>query len=715
MWRVCLGLWLFCIAGCSCGETVPPGLGPRVEARPAGGQLRAGAEVQLEGESRTVAIYYTMDGSRPNAERGLLYEGPIALWTPTRLRFVGVDQEGREGIVGQAVYQMDSLFAQTWAEPGAGNYREPQQIVLQSDEPTTIFYTVDGTEPSETSARYLGPIEVSVDTTLRFFSVDLWGNREPVQEVEYNFPPKLKISPPSGVFVPNSMDVRLEASEPGRIEYSLLFGPWSRYVGPFGIQRDVVMTVRAFDLKNLLSDLETVFYGVMEPWKSEEIQGAVRPLVSAMMDPEGFGQPAWIIAERSRLLIWREVGSGSKPTVIAEGGGFAPELLRVWDMDGDGLADILLRRSGGWEFWRALGGDRYSVDLSLFSQWLTLGVRDVLAGDFDGDSQLDLLLLDKTAEQSRILWRRGKVYEASPYLREIGEDSQALASDLDGDGLADIFVLPEKGEPYVLWGDGSGHFERTGLSKALPGLDGLRWVHAARYDVDLDGDLDLVLVGVGKAAEDATVGQAPPASPEATLHLVTLHQIPGRGWRFASRVVHTERAVRGLMWVDGDGDAYMDLLFVMEDGEHLLWKNLGGATWLDASKVADIPKEMKSLGLGDVKVSGRASLYGVQDSGAIQVSSTPSQHPFLRVALRGIQGNRSSLGARMRLQLDGLRVLREIGLGATGPDQPDLFLPIPLGEAKQIGRLSITWGRNLEREVVNPSPEQPLLLSPQSP
>ncbi len=700
----------------ACGPETPTELGPRTEARPAGGRLRIGTTVTLQSE-RPAAIYYTLDGSTPDEKRGLPYTTPLAIWTSTTLRFVAIDTQGRRGFVGQAQFSIDGLFAQSWAEPGAGNYRDPQQITLRSDEPATIYYTLDGTAPDESSPRYLAPITITTDTTLRFFSVDPWGNREPIQESTYNFPPRLAISPPSGVYAPNTVDVKLEASERGRIEYSFIDGPWVRYVGPFGIQRDLIITARAFDLQNLLSNLETVYYGVIEPWVSKDLpKEPLQPLVSAMLDPEGFGQPAWILAERSRLWIWRDLETGGKPVLIAQGASTPPERLRVWDMDGDGVADLLIRRALGWEFWRSLGGDRYSVDLTTFDPWLTSDVLDILAGDFDGDSQLDLLLLDKRAQTSRILWRRAGRYEAGPTPKEIGAPHQGIASDLDGDGYADLVILPkESGEPYVLWGDGKGGFERTGLQRALPGLDRVRWLHVGRYDVDLDGDLDLVFVGVGEADADATVGRAPKAPSDGRLHLVTLHQIPGRGWRFASRVTHKGQEVRGLMWIDADGDPYMDLLCLHDGGQHLLWKNLRGITWLDATTITAIPQGTGTLGLGDPQVSGRASLYIVQETGSLVATQPPSAHPSLRVALRGIQGNRSAWGARVRLQMDQLRLLREIGPGATGPDQSDLFLPIPLGETTQWGSLSISWGDKIERTLSNPTPDRTYLLSPQSP
>lgn len=80
---------------------------------------------------------------------------------------------------------VDLLPPFTRANPPGGRYREAQYVTLTANEPATIHYTVDGTEPTTSSAAYSGPIPVYETTTLKFFAVDNSGNAEAVQTELY--------------------------------------------------------------------------------------------------------------------------------------------------------------------------------------------------------------------------------------------------------------------------------------------------------------------------------------------------------------------------------------------------------------------------------------------------------------------------------------------------------------------------------------------------
>jgi len=58
------------------------------------------------------------------------------------------------------------------ANPPAGNYYAPQNVVLAADELVTIYYTLDGTDPTSTSEKYTGPIIINTTKTLKYLVVD---------------------------------------------------------------------------------------------------------------------------------------------------------------------------------------------------------------------------------------------------------------------------------------------------------------------------------------------------------------------------------------------------------------------------------------------------------------------------------------------------------------------------------------------------------------
>jgi hypothetical protein len=64
-------------------------------------------------------------------------------------------------------------------------YQNGAVVALTTSEPAATYFTLDGSEPTAASARYVAPIRVGATATLRFFSVDPAGNAEVVQSHRY--------------------------------------------------------------------------------------------------------------------------------------------------------------------------------------------------------------------------------------------------------------------------------------------------------------------------------------------------------------------------------------------------------------------------------------------------------------------------------------------------------------------------------------------------
>jgi fibronectin type 3 domain-containing protein len=66
-----------------------------------------------------------------------------------------------------------------------GTYFGPQTVTITASEPSTIYYTLDGSEPSSSSTVYTDPILISTSLTLKYFAVDVAGNESEVQTQVY--------------------------------------------------------------------------------------------------------------------------------------------------------------------------------------------------------------------------------------------------------------------------------------------------------------------------------------------------------------------------------------------------------------------------------------------------------------------------------------------------------------------------------------------------
>ncbi|MDG3547182.1 PKD domain-containing protein [Methanobacterium formicicum] len=81
---------------------------------------------------------------------------------------------------------IDTTAPTVTANPTNGTYNTTQTVSLISDDPTaTIYYTTDGTDPTNTSNKYTGPITIDKTTTLKYTATDTAGNWSPINTQTY--------------------------------------------------------------------------------------------------------------------------------------------------------------------------------------------------------------------------------------------------------------------------------------------------------------------------------------------------------------------------------------------------------------------------------------------------------------------------------------------------------------------------------------------------
>src|SRR5437867_1088608 len=111
------------------------------------------------------------------------------------------------------------------ASPVSGTYNSIQSVTLTASEPSTIYYTTDGTTPTISSTSSPSPISgisISTSTTLKYFAKDTAGNIGNTVTASYAIdttPPTVSASPVSGIYT-SAQSVTLTASEPSIIYYT---------------------------------------------------------------------------------------------------------------------------------------------------------------------------------------------------------------------------------------------------------------------------------------------------------------------------------------------------------------------------------------------------------------------------------------------------------------------------------------------------------------
>lgn len=97
---------------------------------------------------------------------------------------------GVTGATSHLIY-LHATPVRTRAWPASGVFGTPQTVQLFTERPASIYYTLDGSEPTPDSTRHTTPVRLASATRLRYFSIDAYGNRETVREEHYDIMPQV--------------------------------------------------------------------------------------------------------------------------------------------------------------------------------------------------------------------------------------------------------------------------------------------------------------------------------------------------------------------------------------------------------------------------------------------------------------------------------------------------------------------------------------------
>lgn len=141
-------------------------------------------EVSLTNDMNA-SMYYTLDGSQPTVN-STKYDGKITLNDTATIKAVSYDNGEYSEVVTLDYYQDSNIINDVVASKVSGKYSKEMSVALQADG-LDIYYTLDGSSPTLSSAKYTEAITVKQTTVIKAVSYD--GNQlGNVMTFEYKFP-----------------------------------------------------------------------------------------------------------------------------------------------------------------------------------------------------------------------------------------------------------------------------------------------------------------------------------------------------------------------------------------------------------------------------------------------------------------------------------------------------------------------------------------------
>ena len=160
---------------------------------PPAGQYTTSQTVTIASATAGATIYYTTDGSVPTTSSAK-YANPIQVSATETIQAIATATGYTTSAVASASYTIAPAGGTAAAMPSftplAGQYTTTQTVIIASATAgATIYYTIDGSVPTTSSAKYSSPIQVSSTETIQAIATATGYTTSAVASASYTIAP----------------------------------------------------------------------------------------------------------------------------------------------------------------------------------------------------------------------------------------------------------------------------------------------------------------------------------------------------------------------------------------------------------------------------------------------------------------------------------------------------------------------------------------------
>lgn len=313
------------------------------------------------------------------------------------------------------------------------------------------------------------------------------------------------------------------------------------------------------------------------------------------------------------------------------------------------------------------------------------------------------------------------ISESSGIARSIGKGMGVAIADYDGDGKMDVFVANDSMRNFLFHNLGGGKFEEVGLLAGVALNEDGRPVAGMGVDFrDLynDGKPDVVLTDM---INDSYLifrnsGKAPAFDDATSVSGFSLATRQLTGW--------------GMGIYDFDNDGFKDIFTANAHfpqlGEFLatttglpcsVFRNLGNGMFADVSKDAgkdfQLAAEHRGAAFADFDRDGRVDVAVSVVGGPVRVlrNVSPGTAHWLGVKLEGKRSNRDGIGAVVRVETPGGKVLtNEVTTSVGYASSSEVVARFGLGKEDRVAKVTVRWPSGAVQELGETRADQVLRM-----